>query len=162
MGENSGEFNSREVELDSHRELDYLLLQFQQLLFGHCLCDCSTQLLKQQLSTQVAWHWRGPHLLNVVVLALADGLFRRYGSERADELFMPPAPPFPVPSKPYVVGFCLFLFLFLVFCVCGRKAPYLLTYFFLLHLSATVVSVGIVFVTLFSVFDFVLSLQRLN
>ena len=22
-----------------------------------------------------AWHWRGPHILNIVVLAVADGLF---------------------------------------------------------------------------------------
>ena len=39
-------------------------------------------------STQVAWHWRGLHLLNIVVLAVADGLFGLYGSERWDELFI--------------------------------------------------------------------------
>ena len=35
---------------------------------------------------EFAWHWRGPHLLNVVVLAVADGLFGLCGSERRDEL----------------------------------------------------------------------------
>ena len=37
----------REVELDSHSELDCLLLQVSTA--GHC-CDCSAQLLKNQIA----------------------------------------------------------------------------------------------------------------
>ena len=67
---------------------------------------------------QVVSHWRGPHLLNIVLLAVADGLFGLYGSERWDELLTgtrlptpltPPPFPSPVPDKPYGL--------------CGRKAP---------------------------------------
>ena len=36
-----------------------------------------------EVRKSIASHWRGPHLLNTVVMAMADGLFR---SERADEL----------------------------------------------------------------------------
>ena len=39
-----------------------------------------------RLRTQVASHWRGPHLLSSVVLAMADGLFGLCGSESTDEL----------------------------------------------------------------------------
>ena len=45
---------------------------------------------------------------NIVVLAVAGSLFGLYGSERADELFIPsptlPPLSFPVPNKPY--AFC--------------------------------------------------------
>ena len=42
------------------------------------------------------------HLLNVVVLAVADGLFSLYGSERVDQLLIgTPSPPFPVSNKLY-------------------------------------------------------------
>ena len=47
-----------------------------------------------------------PHLLNIAVLAVADGLFGLYGSERRDELFTGTRPPTPHP-----VPGC-----------CGRKA----------------------------------------
>ena len=42
----------------------------QQLCYGHCLCDCSAQQLKQQLaeSTQAASHWPGPYCLYIVVV----------------------------------------------------------------------------------------------
>ena len=49
-------------------------------------------------SAQAVWHWRGPHLLNNVVLALDDGLFGLYGSERTDELFIGTLPPTLSPS----------------------------------------------------------------
>ena len=56
----------------------------------------------------------GPHLLDIVVLAMADGLFGLYGLERRDELLTGTPPlPFPlflVPDKPYSF--------------CGRKAPW--------------------------------------
>ena len=45
-----------------------------------------------------------------LVLAVADGLFGLYGSERTDELFistLPPTPtPFPVTNKPYGLRGC--------------------------------------------------------
>ena len=53
------------------------------------MCLCFAQLLKEQLGKNaVAWHWRGPHLLNTVVLAVADGLFALCGSEHRSELFI--------------------------------------------------------------------------
>ena len=49
-------------------------------------------------STQGVSHWRGPQLLNIVVLAMTDGLFGLCGSELADESFISTAPPpFPRP-----------------------------------------------------------------
>ena len=60
---------------------------------------------------QAASRWRGPHLLNTVALAVADGLFGLFGSEPWDELFIGTRPPIPhptfpplshVPNKPYV------------------------------------------------------------
>ena len=49
-------------------------------------------------STQVDWHWRGPHLLNIVVPAVADGLFGLCGSEHWDEpLVGTRSPPFTNP-----------------------------------------------------------------
>ena len=36
----------------------------------------------------MASRWRGPHLPNIVGLAVADGLFGLYGSERMDEIFI--------------------------------------------------------------------------
>ena len=55
--------------------------------------------------TKDASHWRGPHFINIVVLAVADGTFCLYGWKRADEPFISSrSPPLPVPIKPY--GFC--------------------------------------------------------
>ena len=65
-----------------------------------CVCFPSGKFpsSRKSTNTQAAWHWRGPHLLNVVVLAVADGLFGLYGSECADELFISTQPlPFPRP-----------------------------------------------------------------
>ena len=72
------------------------------------------------LKQQVAWRWRSSRLLNVVVVAVADGLFGLCGSESRDELFIGTRPlqpshpdpstdltPFPVPDKLHVA--------------CGRK-----------------------------------------
>ena len=43
-----------------------------------------------------AWRWRGLHLLNIVVLAMAAGLFGLCGSEGVDELLkFSPSSPFP-------------------------------------------------------------------
>ena len=36
-----------------------------------------------ETSTQVASHWRGPHLLDIVVLTVADGLFGLCAPARA-------------------------------------------------------------------------------
>ena len=93
--ESPGEIKNREVELGSHRELDNRLLQ---LLLNSCYSDTETAISG---STQVASHWRGPHLLNIVVLAVADGLFGLCGSERLDKLFMSsPYPHLPLFSRP--------------------------------------------------------------
>ena len=55
-----------------------------------------------------------PKSLTFIVMAVANGLFGLYRSERADESFIStPSPPFHVHSKPY--GFC------------GRNVPCLLT-----------------------------------
>ena len=52
-----------------------------------------------------------PRLLNTVVLAMADGLFGLYGSERADELFTssPHPHPHPAPFLPSQISlmFCM-------------------------------------------------------
>ena len=77
----------------------------------------NTVIRKLIRSTQVNLHWRGPHLLNIVVLVVADALFGLCGSERVDELFISTRPPtpdprlplFPVPNKTYGLN--------------GRKAP---------------------------------------
>ena len=56
----------------------------------------------KQRSTQFASHWQGPHHLNIIVLAVADGLFGLYASERWDKLLRGTRSPlFPVPNKPY-------------------------------------------------------------
>ena len=43
-----------------------------------------------------------PTFLTVIVLAVTDGLFALYGSERRDELFMAALPP--VTNRPYVAA----------------------------------------------------------
>ena len=66
-------------------------------VFVTVLHSCCKRKLR---STQVAWHWRGPHLLNIVVLAVADGPFGLYGSERrvpATQGYTTPPPPPPPP-----------------------------------------------------------------
>ena len=40
------EIKSREVELGSESWTSFALVVFQQLCYGHCLCDCSTQQLR--------------------------------------------------------------------------------------------------------------------
>ena len=52
-------------------------------------------------STQVVSRWRDPLLLNIVVLAVADGLFGLYGSEHRDKLFVGA---WAIPNKLYVVS----------------------------------------------------------
>ena len=83
-----------------------------ELFLNSCFSDtvylwlCSAQLLKQQLAKYTScFALAGSHLLNTVVLAVADGLFGLCGSERLDELFISTrSPPFFIPNKPY--GFC--------------------------------------------------------
>ena len=93
-------------------KLDNLLLQ---LFLNSCSTDITfVTLLSTAVETavrassaQVASHWRGPHLLKIVVLAVTDGLFGLRGSECADELLTCSSPShasFPVPNKPH--GFC--------------------------------------------------------
>ena len=99
-----GEIKSREVELGSHSCWTVLLqLAFpQQLLIGHCLCDFAPHSCwnSNSRSTQVASHWRGPHLLNFIVMAVADELLGFYRSERADDLSISSRPPPPPPHPP--------------------------------------------------------------
>ena len=47
------------------------------------------QLLKEQVAEYTSCPaLAGPHLISIVVLAVADGVFGLYGSERKDELFI--------------------------------------------------------------------------
>ena len=87
------------------------------LLQHSCLVFLITDNCQSWLSQYSCLFSRGPHLLNIVVPAVADGLFGLCGSERFHQRFIstlphptPPPLPFPVPDKPY--GFC------------GRKAPW--------------------------------------
>ena len=94
-----GEIKRREVELGSRRKLDTLSL--------HVLNRSFVTLLRTAVQTAIREIHRllrigeVPHLLNVVVLARADGLFGLCGSERLDELFIftSPVPPC-VPTSP--------------------------------------------------------------
>ena len=88
------------MELGCHRELDNLLLQVSTVASGTpSLSICFAQFDETTISEahKVALHWQGPHLLNIVVLAVADALFGLYRSERADALFrsLPSTPPPP-------------------------------------------------------------------
>ena len=82
------------------QKVGLLLLQFvpQQLCYGHCPRDCSTQQLKQQLhSTLVSVQWWGFHCLNiVVVLAVVHGLLSLLGQNaHSSHSLSPPPPPIP-------------------------------------------------------------------
>ena len=67
-----GETKRREVELGSQSWLDCLAseLFLGSCVSGHCLCDFVLHSCwsSNWPSTQAALHWRGPHLLNIVVL----------------------------------------------------------------------------------------------
>ena len=98
----------REVELGSRRELDNPLLQ---LFLSSCFSDTVFgTLLGTAVETAVSEVHKllgtggVPTSLTSIVLALADGLFGLFGSERADELFMPPHPSsLPTPfSRPLI------------------------------------------------------------
>ena len=100
---NPGELKRREVELGCHRELTDLLLQVSTVASGTLsLSICFAQFVETAISEahKVAWHWRGPHLLNIAVLAMADGLFGLYRSERADALKVSPLHPPPPALRP--------------------------------------------------------------
>ena len=113
-----GEIKKREVVLDPQerpprrdqeqgvgaglRKLDLSFTSFvpQQQCYGHCLCDCSAQQMKQQLRCILAaMQWRGPHCLKIaVVLAVAHcllGLLRVGLRGRAIHSFPPPPSPRP-------------------------------------------------------------------
>ena len=93
----------------------YQLSFFLKLLSGQfqILCDTITQtdssffvvVLWQVWEcfnyTHVASYWWGPHLLNIVVLAMADGLFSLCGSEHLDSQVLDPPPPSPPYLSPY-------------------------------------------------------------
>ena len=54
------EIKSREAELGSESRTSFASVVLQQQCYGHCLCDCSAQQLKQQLrGTLVATQRRG-------------------------------------------------------------------------------------------------------
>ena len=89
------------MELCSVSATDCLVAEFSStadpsdFVFVTVLHSCCKRKLR---STQVASHWRGPHLLNIVVMAVADGLFGLYGSERrvpATQGYRTPPPPPP-------------------------------------------------------------------
>ena len=86
--ESPGEIKSREVELDSPRELDNPLLQ---LFLDSCFLDVVFVTLFRTAAEKAI-----SEVDNFVVLAVADDLC---GSESADELFiLPPPSPTPPPS----------------------------------------------------------------
>ena len=96
------EIKSREVELGSDNRMVGLAAE---LFLDSCFSDTVfVTLLRTAVEPAISEVHKllgtggGPHLLNFVVLAVADdSLFCLYGSERADELFIssPPPPPFP-------------------------------------------------------------------
>ena len=75
-----GEIKSREVELGSDKELDSPLLQ---VFISSCFSDTVfVALLRSAVETAISEVYEllgsggvDPHLLNIVVLAVADGLF---------------------------------------------------------------------------------------
>ena len=89
LQESPGEIKSKAVELGCYRELGHPLLH---LFLNSCFSDIVfVALLRTGLETAIsevrkliASHWRGHHLLNIVVLVAAEGL--------ADELFTSPPP----------------------------------------------------------------------
>ena len=94
---------SREVELGSHSWVDHLAAAlscspnscFSDTVFVTLFCtDVETP-----LSTQIASHRWGSHLLNTVVPVVADSLFGLYGSEHWDELLI--GTQFPRPQRPF-------------------------------------------------------------
>ena len=93
------------MKLGCHRELDNLLLQVSTVAsVTLSLSICFAQFVETAISEahKVAWHWRGPHLLNSVVLAVAGGLFGLHRSKRADAIFrsLPSTtPPRPLPRS---------------------------------------------------------------
>ena len=98
-----GESKRREVVLGSESWTYFASVVSQQHCYGHCLCDCSAQQLKQQLrSTVFATQWRGPHCHNIfVVLAAVHGLLGLRGRcARSSHQSVVPFPPVPVPNKP--------------------------------------------------------------
>ena len=78
--ESPGEIKSREMELGSHSWMDCLAAE---LFLNKCFSDTVfVTLFRTAVETAISqvhkllnWHWRGPHLLNIVVLAVADDLF---------------------------------------------------------------------------------------
>ena len=84
--QSTGEIKSREVELSSHSWMDCFAAE---LFLNSCFSD-------SYRSTQVASHWRGPHLLNIVALVVAGRLFFTCGSAEAS-YYRYPMPRFPGP-----------------------------------------------------------------
>ena len=89
------------VEVGSH---SWTVCLAEKLFLNSCFSDTVfVTLLRTAAETAISevhklLHRRGPHLLNVVVLAVADGLFGLHGSECRDELFIGTLPPpFPRP-----------------------------------------------------------------
>ena len=117
--ESPEEIKSREVELGSER---WTNLCFSCSIHNSCATDIVfVTLLRTAVKAAIsgvhqfiASHWRGPHCLNVVVLAVVHGPlgFFEGRSARTSHSLFPPPPPFPVPNKPSRF--------------CGRKATCLL------------------------------------
>ena len=129
-----GEIKRREVELDPQespeeiksREVElgwesWITFAPPQLCYGHCFVAAPhSSSNSDQQSTQVASHWRGPQHLDIVVLAVAHGLFglcKLWVGMCGQAIHFPPPPPtlpFPVSNKPPHF--------------CGRWTACLLTY----------------------------------
>ena len=95
------------MELGSHRELDYASG------FNSCFSDNHSvfaTLLRTAAETAISEVHKlfctggVPRLLNTVVLAMTDGLFRLCGLECFDELFISTPHPHPPPPSPFPIS----------------------------------------------------------
>ena len=88
-----GEIKSSEVELGSESCTSFASVVSQRQCYGHCLCDCAAQQLRQDLrGTLVVAQWRGDTALTFLLFwSTASSVFRVGARGRAFTL-SPPSP----------------------------------------------------------------------
>ena len=97
MYQSPGEMKSSEVELGCHSGMDgfaaelFLNSRFSDTVFV-TLLRTAVKTTISEVHKLLNSHWRGPHLLDVGVLAVVGGLFGLCGSERVNELFISARP----------------------------------------------------------------------